>query len=125
MCAYEQESVSINVCVCWKMNLNVCQRVCEPERKRDYDRKYIFEFVSLSKSTIMNMSVSISLNGSFSLKINMYEYYCGNELQIDSYESAKISVIMIASRSIGMSFSMSTCENVISSLIMSLSAESN
>ncbi len=40
-------------------------------------------------------------------------------------ESGKISVIMIASVSVGTSFSVSPCESVIRNLIMSLSAESN
>ncbi len=76
--------VSLFTSMSKKMNLNVCQRICEPERKCEYDHKYGYEFVSLSESLIMNMSVSISLNGSFSLKMNMYEYHCENELQGDS-----------------------------------------
>ncbi len=40
-------------------------------------------------------------------------------------ESREINVIMIASISVGMSFSVSSCESVIRSLIMSFGAESN
>ncbi len=29
-----------------KMNLNVCQRVCEPKNKCDYEHKYGYEFES-------------------------------------------------------------------------------
>ncbi len=92
MCVYEQEYVSINVClciglcksICKKINPNECQRVCEPERKCEYERKYGYEFVSRSESSIVNISVSISLIGSFSLKMNTYEYHYENELQGDS-----------------------------------------
>ncbi len=40
-----------------KMNPNVCQRVCTPERKYEYERNYGCEFVSRSESSVVNMSV--------------------------------------------------------------------
>ncbi len=76
MCVYASLCKSMSK----KMNRNVCQSVCEPERKYEYHHKYGYEFVSLSESSITNICVSISLNGSFS----MYEYHCENELQGDS-----------------------------------------
>ncbi len=59
----------------------MCHCVCEPERKCEYEHKYGYEFVSRSESSIVNMSVSKSLIRSFSLKMNMYEYHCENELR--------------------------------------------
>ncbi len=58
-----------------KMNLNACQHVCEPECKCEYEHKYGYEFVSWSESSVVDMSVKISLIGTFSLKMNMYEYH--------------------------------------------------
>ncbi len=56
------------------MNLNVCQRVCKPERKCEYKHKYGYEFVSRSKSLIVNINESVRLIESFSLKNNLINF---------------------------------------------------
>ncbi len=80
MCVY----VGLCKSMTTKMNLNGCQRACEPKSKCDYEHKYGYEFVSRTESSIVNTSVSIRLIGSFSLKMNTYEYHCENELRGDS-----------------------------------------
>ncbi len=52
MCVYDDLCKNMSK----KMNLNVCQRVREPERKCEYDHKYGYKFMSLNESSIMNMS---------------------------------------------------------------------